>query len=73
MVKIFAPTPSISPSDFDSIADDTTALANPVIGTSVPAPACFASFSYSPSPVKSALRNTSIIDAHAPAASFSAP
>ena len=71
MVNIFAPTPSMNPSVLDSIAGDTTALANPVIGTSVPAPARLAIFSYSPRPVSSALRKISHIEVHAPADSFS--
>ena len=39
MVNIFAPTPRIKPSVLNSIAEDATAFANPVIGTKVPAPA----------------------------------
>ena len=53
-VKIFAPTPSIRPSDFVSIAGETTEFANPVTGTKVPAPAYFAILSKTPIPVKSA-------------------
>ena len=44
IVNIFAPTPITIPSVFASIAGDATEFANPVIGTIVPAPACFASF-----------------------------
>ena len=39
MVNIFAATPKTNPSFLNSMAGDTTALANPVIGTTVPAPA----------------------------------
>jgi hypothetical protein len=42
----------MKPSDLNSIAGETTALAKPVIGTSVPAPACLAIFSNTPNPVK---------------------
>ena len=42
--KIFAPTPVTQPSALNSIAGLTTELANPVMGTSVPAPALAASF-----------------------------
>ena len=49
------------------------ALAKPVMGTRVPAPANFASFSYKPSPVNRALRKIRQMDAQALAASFSAP
>lgn len=73
MVNIFAPTPRTYPSDFDSIAEELIELENPVMGTSVPAPACFASFSYQPSPVKNALSPTSIMDVHVPADSSSIP
>ena len=48
MLKIFAPTPVIHPSGLNSIAGLTTELANPVMGTSVPAPARAASFWYPP-------------------------
>ena len=44
MVNIFAPTPNICPSALNSIAGAATELANPVIGTIVPAPAKLASF-----------------------------
>ena len=40
-VNIFAPTPITYPSDLYSIAGETIEFANPVIGTSDPAPANF--------------------------------
>ena len=40
-VNIFPPTPITYPSDLYSIAGDTIEFANPVIGTSEPAPANF--------------------------------
>ena len=48
IVNIFAPTPKIYPSLLVSIAGETTAFANPVIGTNVPAPQYFAILSYTP-------------------------
>lgn len=36
----------MKPSDFASIAEELIAFEKPVIGTRVPAPACFAIFSY---------------------------
>jgi hypothetical protein len=59
MLNIFTPTPRINPSDLLSIDGDETAFANPVIGTIVPAPACFASFEYKPRPVNKHERNIS--------------
>ncbi len=41
MVKILHPIPKTCPSALKSMADDATELANPVIGTTVPAPANF--------------------------------
>ncbi len=55
------------------MAGDATELAKPVMGTSVPAPAYRASLWYSPSPVNSAERNTSAMDAAVPACSRSSP
>ena len=60
MVNIFVPTPSMGPSDLASIAHELMAFEKPVIGTRVPAPACFASFSYQPRPVHTELMPTSI-------------
>ena len=51
MTNIFAAVPAISPSVLYSSAGAATALAKPVIGTSVPAPPSLASLSYWPSPV----------------------
>ena len=42
-VNIFTAVPVISPSARKSIAGEATALANPVMGTNVPAPAYRAS------------------------------
>lgn len=61
-VNIFAPTPSTYPSERESIAGEATAFANPVIGRSVPAPACFAILSYMPMPVKVTDKNISVIE-----------
>jgi len=47
-VNIFAPTPRIKPSAFESIAGEHTAFANPVMGTRVPAPAFLAILSKIP-------------------------
>ena len=66
-VNIFAPTPSTYPSERESIAGEATAFANPVIGRSVPAPACFAIPSYIPTPVKSTDKNISVIEVSAAA------
>ena len=55
MVKILAPSPKTNPSDLNSMAGDATALANPVMGTNVPAPACFAKLSYTSNAVSSTL------------------
>ena len=46
------------------MAGDTTALANPVIGTTVPAPAKLAILSYTPIPVNNAPKKTIIIGSH---------
>ena len=42
MEKSLAPRPLTKPSDLNSSAGDTMELAKPVMGTSVPAPACWA-------------------------------
>jgi len=70
-VKSLGPIPRTSPSFLNSIAGEAMAFAKPVTGTSVPAPACFASLSYQPIPVKRALRKTRIIVVHVPAVSSS--
>ena len=51
-MKIFEPTPKIIPSLEESRASETTAFANPVTGTSVPAPARFPILSKIPNPVR---------------------
>ena len=55
------------------MAMEQTAFANPVIGTSVPAPANFASTSNQPMPVSRPARKISETDASADAILFSAP
>ena len=67
IVNIFEPTPRINPSLLDSIAGDTTEFAKPVIGTRVPAPACFAAFSYIPVPVRIILVNIRTMEVQVPA------
>ena len=47
-VNSFAPRPVTKPSLLNSSAGETIEFANPVIGTSVPAPAYFAMLSYTP-------------------------
>ena len=64
IVNIFAPVPATIPSVFASRAGETTEFAKPVIGTSVPAPACLAIFGYMSSPVKSAPRKISETDSN---------
>ncbi len=55
ILNILAPTPSTNPSALNSIAGDTTEFAKPVMGTAVPAPACFAILSKIPEPVRIAV------------------
>ena len=55
------------------MAGEATALAKPVMGTSVPAPAWRASLWYRPSPVNSADRNTSDTDVAVAASSSFRP
>ena len=73
MINILAPRPSIQPSVLNSRAGAATELAKPVIGTRVPAPACFASFSYQPSAVKNAERNISVTETASDAVFCSSP
>jgi hypothetical protein len=61
-LKIFVPTPRIKPSPFVSTAQEETALAKPVIGTSVPAPANLAILSKTPIPVRRAVTKISVTD-----------
>ena len=65
--------PVTKPSALNSMAGETTALAKPVIGTIVPAPAIFAMSSYQLSPVSTALRKTSEMAVATAAASLSSP
>ena len=48
MAKMRVPMPRIQPSVRASMAEETTPLAKPVMGTSVPAPACLPSLAYQP-------------------------
>ena len=67
MMNIFAPTPETSPSLRNSMAGETTALAKPVMGTRVPAPALAASFWYQPIAVVKADRPMSVALVSVPA------
>ena len=67
MMNILAAVPVMKPSLLNSRAGETTALAKPVIGTSVPAPPSLAASSYTPRPVKSAPRNTRLMEQAVPA------
>ncbi len=71
MTNILAATPKTNPSLLNSSAGDTTALAKPVIGTRVPAPACLAILSKTPRPVRIAESRMSVTDTAAAASSFS--
>ena len=73
MTNIFAAMPSTSPSLLNSMAGDTTELANPVMGTIVPAPAWRASFSYRCRQVSSAPRKIIVIEVAAAASAVSSP
>ena len=72
-VNIFTAVPVTSPSARKSIAGEATALANPVMGTSVPAPAYRASRWYSPSDVSTTDRNTSVTAVAVPASCAVSP
>ena len=52
IVKILHPIPKTCPSFWNSIAGAATELANPVIGTKLPAPPIFVIFWYKLNPVK---------------------
>lgn len=73
--KPFVPVciPMMSPSLLNSSAGETMALAKPVMGTSVPAPARLASLSKSPSPVSRAAAKMRVIDTALPASSAVSP
>ena len=62
MVNILHPIPNTSPSVLYSMAGAATELANPVIGTNVPAPAYFANFEYNPNPVANALKKIKYLE-----------
>ena len=72
-VKIFVASPGTIPSDLNSIAGDVTALENPVIGTSVPAPAYFPILSNTPIAVNSDAMKIRVIEVMLPVSSLSAP
>ena len=65
--------PVTNPSLRKSMAGETTALAKPVMGTSVPAPPKRASLLYRFSPVSRAERNTSVQEVAVPAVFSSRP
>lgn len=60
ITNIFEARPRTKPSLLNSIAGETIAFENPVIGTIVPAPANFAIRSYTPIPVKTAPINIKV-------------
>ena len=60
MANSFAHVPVMIFSLLNSIAGETTAFAKPVIGTSVPAPQCWAILSYTPTAVRVADRPMSV-------------
>ena len=64
IVNILAPTPNTWPSFLNSIAAAATELANPVIGTSSPAPANLVILGYSPAAVSRTEINISIREHH---------
>ena len=72
-MNILHPIPNTCPSDLYSTAGAATELANPVIGTNVPAPAYFANFEYKPRPVANALKNINVIKLYNFASSLLAP
>lgn len=73
ILKMFAPVPMIIPSDLNSRAGETTEFANPVIGTIVPAPACFAILSKTPIPVRIAAITINVDGVNALTASSERP
>ena len=54
--------PRILPSILNSTAGETTEFAKPVMGTAVPAPACFAILSKTPAPVSIAVITMSVVE-----------
>ena len=73
MVNILAPVPVTRPSERNSMAALTTALANPVMGTRLPAPAREASFWYQPRAVRRAEKAIRVQLVRVPAVTASAP
>lgn len=73
MVKIWVPMPNTCPSFLNSMAGAATELANPVIGTRVPAPPYFAILLYILNPVNTTLKNTKVIVLYSIANSILAP
>lgn len=73
MVKILQPTPKTCPSFLYSMAGEATELANPVMGTSAPAPPNLTMGAYRPKPVKRTLRKTRIKEQKLPEVSLSIP
>ena len=73
IVKILQPMPKICPSAWNSIAEEATEFAKPVIGTSPPASQNFPIVKYRFSQVKSTLRKIKISEHQFPAVSLSAP
>lgn len=63
-MNILAPIPKICPSLLNSIAGAVIEFENPVIGTIVPAPACFAILPYQFIAVKNALSAIKVIETH---------
>ena len=72
-VNILAAMPVTNPSLLKSMAGDTTALAKPVMGTSVPAPPKRASLLYRLKPVSSADSSTRQTEVAVPASSLFSP
>ena len=62
MINILAPIPKTCPSLLNSIAGAVMELENPVIGTIVPAPACFAIGPYQSRAVKMELKAINVMD-----------
>ena len=65
--------PNTIPSFLNSIAGETTELAKPVIGTIVPAPQNFPSFSYKPKAVSTAEIPISVMETQSAASASEIP
>ena len=72
-MNILHPTPNTQPSFLYSIAAAATELANPVIGTRLPAPPHFVIDGYILSPVRITLRRMSVTVVHSAASSAAIP